>query len=139
MKSTLTILSVLLLPLLFAGCDDSPSAKIHRGAKVAALAVLADDATKADELAAVADRFDELAAADNLTDSLIAELAGELVRSGQVDRREALIFAAIAQELWTEFRPEEGVLPITPKVRDALSGFTRGIREAVTFSRALDG
>ncbi|MGH6793556.1 MAG: hypothetical protein ACRECF_12560, partial [Methyloceanibacter sp.] len=73
------------------------------------------------------------------SDAVIASVLGELVERGDIDRRQALIFAGVAQELWDIFRPADGVLQLDPKRRAAIAGFAAGIREAVAFSRALDG
>lgn len=124
--------------LLFSGCSDDPATRIHRAAKAATIAALVENPAKEDNFERIATRVDQVLAAQSLTDAMIAELANELVRDGQIDRREAMAIALVAQELWIEFRPKDGVLPLDkPKVRAALMAFTQGIRDGVAFSRAF--
>jgi uncharacterized lipoprotein YajG len=138
LHSGLCALCVLCGSLLLTGCSDDPATRIHRAAKVASISILVEDPNKDDNLERIANRVDQLLAASSLTDAMIAELANELVSRGDIDRREAMAIALVAQELWVEFRPKDGVLPLDkPKVRAALMAFTAGIRDGVTFSRAF--
>lgn len=138
LRSGLCALCVLCGSLFLSGCSDDPASRIHRAAKAATIAALVENPAKEASFERIAVRIDQVLASASLTDAMIAELANELVRDGQIDRREAMAIALVAQELWIEFRPKDGVLPLDkPKVRAALMAFTQGIRAGVAFSRAF--
>lgn len=131
--SGLCALGALCVALFATGCrEETKAERIERIARVATLGAMLEDPGAGADLLRIADTIDGVLAGDSLTDAIVARVLGELVEDGKVDRRRALIIAAVAEEIWAEFRPKDGILRLdNAKVRAAVAAFANGIRTGV--------